>query len=340
MITVGLDVHRSRTSVMLLNEDTGEVAERDRLPTEQIPELISALPEPKRVVMEAGTTSIVLARTLKSCIDDVTVVNCTEARRQLKSMATAKTDRIDARNLAIAHSKGRLEYGVIWVPDQLTWELRGLTRTRIRLVRKRVSLQIQLRDGLEWINCPRQGSITSQAARRWLEELELDISESIMIDALVASIDAINEQIAFLEARIRELSSDCWQCELLMTLPGVAEVLAPTMRAEIGTIERFPSARHLSSYSALPPCTEESGGRESGRGMQNTGNRWLRWAYVEAAQHFASAASTQELSPVKRFHKLAMRKHRNVAKVALANELTGISYAMLRDRKPFDPSLL
>lgn len=340
MITVGLDVHRSRTSVMLLNENTGEVAERDRLPTEQIPDLISALPEPKRVVMEAGTTSIVLARTLKSCIDDVTVVNCTEARRQLKSMATAKTDRIDARNLAIAHSKGRLEYGVIWVPDQLTWELRGLTRTRIRLVRKRVSLQVQLRDSLEWINCPRQGSITSQAARRWLEELELDISESIMIDALVASIDAINEQITVLEARIRELASDCWQCELLMTLPGVAEVLAPTMRAEIGTIERFPSARHLSSYSALPPCTEESGGRESGRGMQNTGNRWLRWAYIEAAQHFASAASTQELSPVKRFHKLAMSKHRNVAKVALANELTGISYAMLRDRKPFDPSLL
>jgi transposase len=337
MVTVGLDVHRSRTSAALLDEKTGELLGSRTVPTEKVPELISALPVPVRVVMEAGTTSMVLARSLKSCIDDVTVVSCTEARRQLKSMATAKSDRIDAENLAIAHAKGRLEYGVIWVPDQATWEMRGLTRTRIRLVRKRVGLQVQLRNVLEWIDHPRQGSISSQAARQWLAELSVSAAEAAMVDALVASMDVIAAQIEVLAGHIRARSADCRQCALLMTVPGVADVLAPTMRAEIGAIERFASARHLASYCALPPVTAESGGRDRGRGMQADGNRWLRWAFVEAAQHFAHAAETQELSPVKRFHTLAMRKHRNVAKVALANELTGIVYAMLRDRTPFDP---
>lgn len=340
MVTVGLDVHRSSTSAALLDDETGELLARRSVPTEMVPELISALPMPVRVVMEAGTTSMVLARTLKSCIDDVTVVSCTEARRQLKSMATAKTDRIDAENLAIAHHKGRLEYGVIWVPDQATWELRGLTRTRIRLVRLRVSVQVQLRNVLEWINHPRQGALTSQAARQWLAQLQLGPSQAAMVDALLTSRDVVDAQVDALEERIRALSADCWQCMLLMTLPGVGDVLAPTMRAEIGAVERFPSARHLASYCGLAPATEQSGGRTRSRGMQDDGNRWLRWAFIEAAQHFAHAAATEKLSPVKRFHRLAIRKHRNVAKVALANELTGIVYAMLRDRTPFDPGRL
>jgi transposase len=340
MITVGLDVHRARTNAALLDESTGELLCSRSVPTAEVAELLGSLPQPVRVVMEAGTMSMVLARTLASCIDEVSVVSCTEARRQLKSMSTAKTDRIDAENLAIAHSKGRLEYGIVWAPDQATWELRGLTRTRIRLVRQRVSLQVQLRNVLEWINHPRSGAINSKAARRWLDELDLAPSEAVMVDALVRSMDVVDSQIDVLARRIGELSSDCWQCELLMTLPGVADVLAPTMRAEIGIIERFPSARHLASYAGLPPVTEESGGRDRGRGMQNEGNRWLRWALVEMAQHFACASATRELSPVKRFHRLAMRRHRNVAKIALANELTHIVFAMLRDRRPFDPGLL
>ena len=341
MITVGLDVHRSRTNAALLDESTGELLSSRSVPTAEVPELIASLPAPTRVVMEAGTTSMVLARTLKSCIDDVSVVNCTEARRQLKSMATAKTDRIDAENLAVAHSKGRLEYGLVWVPDPLTAELRVLTRTRIRLVRLRVSCQVQLRNVLDQINHPRVGgSMTSQATRRWLEELELGRSESEVVDAFVDPMDKFTERIDLLEAQIGALSSDCEMCALLMTLPGVADVLASTMRAEIGAIERFPSARQLASYCGLPPATAESGGRESGRGMQSDGNRWLRWAFIEAAQHFACTSATQELSPVKRFQRLAMRKHRNVAKVALANRLTGIVFAMLRDRRPFDPGLL
>jgi transposase len=341
MITVGLDVHRARTNVALLDETTGEMVGSRSVPTENVPEFVGALPVPARVVMEAGTTSMVLARTLKSCIDDVSVVNCTEARRQLTSMATAKNDRIDAENLAIAHSKGRLEYAFIWVPDQATAELRVLTRTRIRLVRQRVSCQVQLRNVLDQIDHPRVGgSMTSQATRRWLEELDLRPSEAAAVRPFVRLLDDLTEEIKLIEAHTRALSSDCEICALLMTLPGVADVLAPTIHAEIGTIERFPRASHLASYCGLPPVTEESGGRQSGRGMQDDGNRWLRWAFVEAAQHFACATATQELAPVKRFQRLAMRKHRNVAKVALANALTHIVFAMLRDRRPFDISML
>lgn len=341
MITVGLDVHRARTNVALLDDETGTLIDSRSVPTEQVPEFVSSLPARSRVVMEAGTTSMVLARTLKSCIDDVSVVSCTEARRQLKSMATAKNDRIDAENLAIAHAKGRLEYGLVWICDPLSAQLRVLTRSRIRLVRLGVSCQVQLRNVLDQINHPRVGgAMNSQATRRWLEQLDLGPSESEAVHAFMGPMDSLAEQIALLDAQIRTLAADCEMCALLMTLPGVADVLAPTIRAEIGEIERFPTARHLASYSGLPPATEESGGHASGRGMQENGNRWLRWALIEAAQHFAYASATRELSPVKRFQRLAMRKHRNVAKVALANELTDIIFAMLRDRRAFDHSLL
>lgn len=341
MVTIGLDVHRTHTSVAAWDESTGELLPGRKVPTTELVALLSAVTPPVRVVMEAGTESLLLARELQTCLAEVAVVDCAKTREILKAMRTAKTDRVDAESLALAYARGMLEHARVWVPDQATWDLRCVTRGRIRLVRLGVSIQQQIRDLLAWVGQPKgRRSLHTAATREWLDDLALRPHERASLEPLRELLALVGARVGELEAVIDEMAVGWPDCAVLQSLPGLGRILAPTIMGEIGTIARFPTAAQLASYAGLVPEVHESGASSRGEGLQDEGNRWLQWALVETAQHFSASASTQELSLCRWFRRLAARKHRNVAKVALARRLSEVIHAMLRDHRPFDPSRL
>lgn len=341
MVTIGLDVHRTHTNVAVWDENRHQLLCRREVLTTDVVSLLSAATTPARVVMEAGTESLLLARELQTCLLEVTVVDCTKARGILKSLRTAKSDRVDAESLARAHARGMFEYAQVWVPDQATWDLRCVTRGRLRLVRMEVSLQHQIRDLLAWVGRPKgRRSLHAAATGRWLDELPLGQHERESLEPLRELLALVGARISAWEDTVKWMAAAWPQCALLQSLPGLGAILAPTIMAEIGTITRFPDGAHLASYAGLVPEVHQSGQSSRGEGLQDEGNRWLQWALVETAQHFAASASTQELSLCRWCHGLAMRTHRNVAKMALARRLTDVIYAMLRADCPFDPSRL
>jgi transposase len=122
---------------------------------------------------------------------------------------------------------------------------------------------------------------------------------------------------------------------LLMSIPGVAELLGLTIASEVGDIARFPSARKLVGYSGLTPTIKQSGQScRTGR-LSKAGPDTLRWAAVEAAQH-----AWRPSNPWHRLYTDIKKRHgkSNPAKAAVARKILIASWHVLARGEPFKPS--
>ena len=104
---------------------------------------------------------------------------------------------------------------------------------------------------------------------------------------LLAQLDFVSAQVKQLEQRLEELVEVTPEMQWLLTLPGVGVILAATMALEIGEIARFPSAMHLASYSGTTPRVHASGGKVRYGSLRVDVNRYLKWAFAEAANSVA-----------------------------------------------------
>ena len=165
--------------------------------------------------------------------------------------------------------------------------IRERLRRRAHLIRLRTSAinrtfgiqtQFGLRRGITALRKP--GAVDELAEHGIMPEVWLQ-----SIRTLLGVIDDLDRQLAPLERELRPFARRDERARLLMTIPGVAELLALTLAAEIGDISRFPSARKLVGYAGLGPRVKQSGqGSHTGR-LSKAGPATLRWAAVEASQH-------------------------------------------------------
>ena len=118
---------------------------------------------------------------------------------------------------------------------------------------------------------------------------------------------------------------------MLATIPGIGVTLATLISTEIDSIERFPSVSKLCSYAGLVPSTHSSGGKTYHGKITSEGNRWLRWALVEAAVP-ASYTAAEIKERLEAFRK---KKGANVAKPAMARWLLKVVYHVLKERRPY-----
>ena len=105
------------------------------------------------------------------------------------------------------------------------------------------------------------------------------------IEASLRPIDELDREINECERELRRLGADHHDVPLLLTVPGISWVLADTIAAEIGDIERFASPRTLAGYSGLCPRVDQSGERDLRGPLSKQGPRYLRWPLIEAATH-------------------------------------------------------
>src|SRR2546422_3328464 len=158
---------------------------------------------------------------------------------------------------------------------------------------------------------------------------------------LLAQIDFLVRQIRQLEQRLEDLVEVTPEMERLMTLPGIAEILAATIALEIGDIGRFPDAPHLASYAGTTPRVHASGGRvRYGRPATDV-NRYLKWAVVEGAH---SVAGNHRRCPERHvsqlYDRLRQRKGHHKAIGAVARHLAEAAFHVLRRQEAYrDPVL-
>jgi transposase len=257
--------------------------------------------------------------------------------RKVKAIAplACKTDRVDARVLADLCRRDLVPE--LWVPTVDERANRERVRRRTHLVRLRTSATNRI-----------FGLLTQWGMRRGLTALRRpgaldDLAEEGVpavwrqsIATLLDLINGLDAQIAPLEKELRAHARQDPRVKLLMTIPGVAELLGLTFACEIGTVTRFPSARKLVGYSGLTPRITQSGLSSRIGQITKTGPATLRWAAVEAAQQ-----AYRPTSPWHRLWKEIPARNggkTNPAKAAIARKILIAVWHVLAREEPFKPT--
>ena len=154
-----------------------------------------------------------------------------------------------------------------------------------------------------------------------------------MLQTLLTHIDFLSAQVTTLEARLDEqLHPFAAELTLIQTIPGLKHRAGECVLAEVGpTMTTFPSAAHLCSWAAICPGQNETGGK-SRSGKTRKGNRWLRGALTEAAW---AAARIKDSYAAGQYRRLASRRGKKRAIVAVSHSLLIAVYHVLHDHVPY-----
>jgi transposase len=156
----------------------------------------------------------------------------------------------------------------------------------------------------------------------------------VLIARILAHVDFLEESIAEVQQEVAgRLAADEVAMQLLQTIPGVGESAAATILAEIGTdMSRFPSAKHLASWAGVCPGNRRSAGKQL-RSKPTGGNTWLRGVLGEVAWVVARAKGTYLHA---QFHRLARKRGKYKAVVAVAHSVLVIAYHVLKTGRPYE----
>jgi len=167
-----------------------------------------------------------------------------------------------------------------------------------------------------------------------VESLFPETDLALAIQANLAMLGCADEQIERLEKTVIERVKLKPEFKLLKTVPGIGDILALTIMLETGDITRFPSVGDYASYCRCVGSKKISNGKKKGSGNTKNGNKYLGWAYVEAA-NFAIRFNAK----IKSFHQRKKSKTKNVVALkAVAHKLCRACYYIIRDQVAFDIS--
>ena len=240
-------------------------------------------------------------------------------------------DNSDARWLAHLLRLGVLPEGYIY--PRADRPVRDLLRKRSQMVRQRTTnlLSIQnlmTRNTGESLSANRVKGLDVQQ----VDELLPDGDLALAVKANLSVMCSADEQVELLEQTVTQRVKLRPQFSFLKTVPGIGEILALTIMLETGDIGRFATVGNYASYCRCVGSQKISNGKKKGQGNTKNGNKYLAWAFVEAA-HFAIRFN----SKIKSFDQRKKAKTKGVVAIkAVAHKLCRACYYIMRDRVPFN----
>lgn len=323
MLYVGLDVHRRRTQVSVMDEDGHELFNRN-VPNdrERLADVLCGAEPGTPVVFESAYGWGWLAELL----DDLGLEPHLAHAKSCKAIAHArlKNDRVDARTLAHLLRANLLPEA--WIAPRPVKELRMILRHRAALVRQRTVFKTRVRAVLADRGIDAPEALWAGPGRSWLAKLELPAVEREVVDDLCGVVDAMEIPIARLGRQIRALAKPDPRVEALQHLRGVGLLTAMTLVAEIGDISRFSDARKLCAWSGLTPRVRNSDQTVHHGRITKQGPAAVRAVLVEAAQTAKLRAPFADV-----YDSIRRRRGRQIATVAVARRLLAQSFHVLQE---------
>jgi transposase len=324
MLIIGCDFHPSFQQVAIFDNRTGEIQEKRLQHREEAERFYGSLAGQEVLVgMEACGHYPWFERLLAELgfelwLGDAAQVRATVVRKQ-------KTDRRDAEHLLDLLRQNR--FPRIWVPSLEVRDVRQLLVHRHKQVQARTRTKNQLQALALSQGVQKKRKLWSEAGRSELENLALLPYAAERRKRLLEALDGVEAEMVELDRRVQEEARQRPEVVRLMTHPGVGPVTALAMVLTLGPAERFASGKQVGSYFGLIPSEDSSGGKQRLGKISKQGSSFLRFLLVEAGQ--TAARYDPQL---KRFYRrLAVRKSRGVAKVAVARKLATRLYLMLRE---------
>jgi transposase len=195
--------------------------------------------------------------------------------------------------------------------------------TRLRTAVKNRVHALLARQGI----LPEHTDLFGRSGREFLADLELPEGSRRRLDSLMSLICDFDREITATTREIDARAKADERVPVLCQLPGVGRYTAMLIIAEVGDVTRFPTARHLCAGAGLAPTVRSSDGKARLGHISRQGSPALRWALTEAAQKLPTGGGPLRAM----FERIAKRRGRNTAKVAVARQILTLCYYGLRD---------
>jgi len=215
--------------------------------------------------------------------------------------------------------------------------IRDLLRRRLLFVRQRTAQILSLQSAI-------QRNLSFKMAGRAIKMLKEEDTEALFDSPFlvltakshVGVIQYLTKTIRAIEKAVTRKAKLRKEFQILKTISGIGDILALTIMLEVGDISRFPKVGNYSSYCRCVKSEKLSNKKKKGENNRKNGNKYLSWAYVEAA-NFAIRFSPE----AQKFYQRKMAKtNKTVAIKALSNKLARASYYIMRDQVPYDAGKL
>lgn len=325
MFYAGLDIHKRFIYATILNEKS-KIVNQGKFGTneKELMDFLGFLPNKQvKIVIESCGIWQDIYEILESKGYKVILAN----PHKIKAIASAKikTDKIDSEILAKL-LKGNL-IPEVYVPSKEIRELREIVRHRQSLVKIRTSLKNQIHAILRRNNVkyPLKDIFTIKA------KAFLRGQNNAKIDSYLKILEHIEKEIKDIKIKAMSIEKFEGQARLLKTMPGIGDVAAYLILAEIGDINRFDSPAKLCSYAGLVPSISQSGEKSYSSKITKQGSKWLRWINIQCANKAVNLPCRMQTN----FYKLNAKKKRNVALTAIARKMLYYQWHMLKYNQPY-----
>lgn len=326
---VGLDVHKELIVATALEAD-GHVRRRATFPAKKkdLLDYLAALPGSKRVALEACAMWEHVYDAALEAADEVVLANPWKTR--LIAEASLKSDKVDSHALAELLRLNGLPRA--FAPNEDIRALRRLVRERRYYLSQHRSIQNHVYGALMRRGIPyAPGTLKVEYKREALRvraplpEVERGIEALENLEHLVKDLDhAVHA--AFLASK---------EAQLLYSIPGVGELTAVALVAELCPIDRFPNIEKVSSYAGLVPTNHQSAGRSYQGRLKRDCNHFLQSTLVEAAWCHRRYAKKSDVT--RKGKRVARRRGKGKGSIAAAHQLLKVVYAVLRRGTPYTP---
>jgi len=324
----------SRKSQICVRDATGQIAEERSIATVKLKEWLKEQ-ELGRVIVETCAESFGIATEAKKFGHEVRIVPATLVRQLGVGERRLKNDKKDARKLSEVST--RIELPSVHLPSGWSQQVRELCTMREALVEARTKLVNTARSFARMKVCELKSGAAETIPQRMREAFSDGLPAAV--ERVLLAIEALNEQLKHADREVQKAAKASADCVRLMTAPGIGSVTALRFAAVVDEVGRFASAHQLESYLGLVPSETSTGERQQRHGrITKAGAKKVRWALVQAVW---SAKAHCKGDPLVRWgDRVALRRGKKIATLAMARKLAGVLYAMLRDGKDYDPAQL
>ncbi|MCF6266370.1 MAG: IS110 family transposase [Desulfuromusa sp.] len=334
--TIGLDLAKNVFHVVCFDSKGKELKKR-MLRRQQVAKFFANLP-PCRVSMEACASSHYWGRKLREMGHDAKLISPQYVKPYLRGN---KNDYNDARAIAEASCRPSMPFVAIKTVEQQ--DMQALHRVRSKCVKSRTSLCNSTRGLLGEYGIVLTRGIAT--LRRGIPEL-LEDPDNGLTDRFRQLLQRCYEQLVELDAHIllytnelELLSQQDEACQRLQTVPGFGPIVASAFRSAIGDGSAYSRGRDVSASLGLVPRQHSSGGKDNLLGISKRGDKYMRSLLVHGARAVVIQAARKDDSLSRWINRIREKRGWNKAVVAMANKITRIGWAVLRNNTTYKPAL-
>jgi len=328
MLYVGVDAHSQNSWITVMNEK-GKVVKRKQIAScrQDVQTSLGRYHQPMKAVVEASYSWAPMYDWLDEVADDVVLAHPGKVRAIAE--ARIKTDKIDSETLAHLLRADLIPQA--YAPSKDVRAIKRVLRQRMFFVRVRTMLKNRIKALLAQhsVEVLDVSDLYGKKGLQWLKALKLPEPDGKLLSEDLDLLAVLNERIAATNSLIAELSAGDEAVSWLFSLPGIGEFLSVLIRYEVDNIERFRSAKKFTGYTGLVPSTYASGNRMVHGRLTKRGNKWLRWAFIEAV----TPAIRKSPSLRRYYEKLKARRGAKDARAATARKLAELAWTVWTERR-------